>query len=279
MDPLDPLSTSDPTAPHTSSISSNRFLLKKAEDKPIVGNIVKVITADDLEADFPGVWEATAIPESAVEGKRTALVHMRGLKLVWKSGKAALAAEAEGMVMVRLVAGEAKGTEVGELKGVKIWAELETEAGEEKADVDLLLQALCAVFPYDERILAFYLYTHFKLFPTLSSSRSEVTHPSDLVESISQLNLAKFRTGVPFHEAQIPTSSTETPVDLPAKSETTEIPQPSAAVPSVVSDIPLPEVLAVPDIPQSEALADDPQPVVLEPPATDSSLETSTQPS
>ena len=235
MDPLDPLNTTDPTAPHTSSISSNRFLLKKAEDKPILGNVLKVITADELGTELEGVWLVTAMPESVVEEKRTALVHMRGLKLIWKSGKAAFAAEAEGMVIVRLVAGEAKGSEVGEFQGVKIWAELETAAGEEKAEVDLMLQAMKAVFPYDERILAYYLYTHFKQFPTISVSQAEMTSPSDLIEGISLLHLDKFRTGVPPSQIPVPT-----PVDLPAKSEaeTAEIhPIPEIPPPEALSQV------------------------------------------
>ena len=264
MDPLDPLSTSDPCAPHTSSISSNRFLLKKAEDKPILGNILKVIRAEELETEFQGVWVATAMPEGEVEGRKTALVHMKGVKLMWKGGKAGLMEAAEGRVMVRLVGGEARGREIGELQGRKVYAELETEAGEEKADVDLLLRAMKGVFPYDERMLAYYLYTHFKEFPTLTTANSEVAPPSDLAESISQLNLGKFRTGVPHSEAPLPPPPQAPPL------ETMEVPLPEVSK-ETAPEVPQVEVSDLPKTEASDLLKTEP----LEVPAVQTGPETS----
>lgn len=256
MDPLDPLSTSDPAAPHTSSISSNRFLLKKAEDRPILGNILKVIRADELGTEFQGVWVATAVPEGEVEGEKTALVHIQGVKLVWKGGKAALAEAAQGRALVRLVAGEAKGREIGELQGVKVYAEVETEATEEKADVDALLRAMSGVFPYNERILAYYLYTHFKQFPTLVAANSDADLPSDLVEAISHLNLGKFRTGVPLSaaSAELSTKSESPPAPIP-QSSTSELPlEASEALVSIAPTFPQSSPSELPLSETSEAL-------------------------
>lgn len=201
MDSLDPLSTADPTAPHTSSISSNRFLLKQSEVQPITGNILRLIHSDPLPSDFSGVWLAETGPDYSVSQEQlTALVHLQGVKLVWKLGKARVMEDSEGMVMMRLVAGsEGTGKEIGELQGVKIYSEVETEPSAEEPDVNALLQAMTGVFPYSQRVLAYYLYTQFNVFPSISPDPPS-TPPADFIESISQLNLIKYRTGVPKSE-------------------------------------------------------------------------------
>ncbi|CAG9311282.1 unnamed protein product [Blepharisma stoltei] len=196
VDSLDPLNTSDPVAPHSTTLSSFNYLMKEQTLSFTKGEVLKCLNQiPDLEED-KAWWVGLGrnlLPQNYAPFVPTVMVHINGYKLAFKQDgevKVAGLIEDETKVVLarlfavdKLIVEQQKGTKIGELQGIGIYALiLDTN---ENLDLSEEYQALVASFPYPQALLAYYWYIETGVYHGSVERELYDEEPGRLLESLN----------------------------------------------------------------------------------------------
>jgi hypothetical protein len=148
MDVLDPLGTVDAIAPHTTSFSSNIYLLKKESKSFTRGQLIKMekeLSPQDDEKLWFGVGKEIDTENAKFSFSDSCLARIYGFSLSFFNGQAGLVEDETEVALGRVFVVNENfecGEKVGEFNGFEVWTRFGKDTGckEEEEGLWMIMQ-------------------------------------------------------------------------------------------------------------------------------------------